>query len=139
MIRYIKGLRSLWKIRFRINECQNMYFLQHALSIFLQAEGKELKVSDDQITVTAMPMARRLIVSRLPQFSEEIYKQISSIKALHDSKLSRVRVLKSKSRDPAERISFDELGHEKDSFLKQNHALLLTYPGKIPGLDCVDD
>ncbi len=135
MINYIRGLCRLRKIRFNIQKCKDLYYLQGVLSSFLRAEGKEVRSLDNGQAVIPLPMVKRRIVSKLPQFSEAIHHQILAIRAEHNAKLSRTRVISKKHQPLPERISFDERVLGKDTFLKYNHALILTCPGKIPGMD----
>ncbi len=136
MINYIRGLCRLRKISFNIQECQDEYYLKYALSAFLKAEGKEVRSLNTGQTVIPLPMVKRRIVSKLPQFSEAIHRQMLVIRAGHDAKLSKERVISKKYQTSPERIEFDELVLAgKNASLKYNHALILTCPGKIPGMD----
>lgn len=136
MINYIRGLCRLRRISFNIQKCKDEYYLQSVLSSFLKAEGKEVRSLGNVQTVTALPWSKRRIVSKLPQFSEAIHQQIIAIRAEHDSNLSRERVIRKKYQSRPERIEFDEsVLTGRGASLKYNHALLLTCPGKIPGLD----
>lgn len=136
MVDYIRGLCRLRKISFKIQECKDEYYLKSVLSSFLKAEGKEVRSLDTGQAVLPLPMAKRGIVSRLPQFSEAIHQQIMVIRAEHEAKLSRVRVISKKHQDRPCRVEFDEsVLDRKGAFLEYNHALLLTCTGKIPGME----
>ncbi len=136
MINYIRGLYRLRKIRFNIQECKDEYCLKNALSAFLQAEGKEVRSLNTVQVVSCLPMVKRRVVSKLPQFSEAIHQQILALRAEHDAKLSKERVISKKHQARPERIEFDEsVLAGKGASLKYNHALLLTCPGNIPGMD----
>ncbi|WP_045217348.1 hypothetical protein [Desulfonatronovibrio magnus] len=136
MINYIRGLYRLRKIKFNIRQCRDMYYLQGVLTSFLKAEGKELRSLDTGKVVSPLPLVKRRIVSRLPQFSEAIHQQIMAIRAEHDAKLSKERVTRKKNHKEPARIEFDEsVLAGKCASLKYNHALILTCPGKIPGMD----
>uniref|UniRef100_UPI0025C07A9D hypothetical protein n=1 Tax=Desulfonatronospira sp. TaxID=1962951 RepID=UPI0025C07A9D len=132
----IRGLCRLRRIRFNIKECKDEYCLLSVLSAFLKAEGKEVRSLDTGQAVLPLPMAKRGIVSRLPQFSEAIHQQIMVIRAEHEAKLSRERVISKKHQDRPDKVEFDEsVLAQKGAFLEYNHALILTCPGKIPGMD----
>ena len=136
MVNYIRGLFRLRKIRFNIRKCRDVYYLQGVLTSFLKAEGKELRSLDTGQVVSPLPLVKRRIVSKMPQFSEAIHQQILAIRAEHDAKLSKERVKRKKYQSRPERIEFDEsVLTGKNASLKYNHALLLTSPGKIPGMD----
>lgn len=136
MINYIRGLYRLRKIRFNIRKCRDMYYLQGVLTSFLKAEGKELRSLDTGQVVSPLPLVKRRIVSKMPQFSESIHQQILEIRAEHDAKLSKERGKRKKYHSRPERIEFEEsVLAGRGAFLKYNHALILTCPGKIPGMD----
>ena len=69
MLDYIQGLYRLRKIRFNIQKCKDEYYLKSVLSSFLKAEGKEVRSLDTGQAVIPLPMVKRWIVSKLPQFS----------------------------------------------------------------------
>ena len=138
MLKYIKGLYRLWRIRFDIQGCECIYYLWGTLNLFLQAEGKLMQGLGPEHDVwkrkvCSHPIAKRPVVSRLPQFSEALHERIQELRIMHDSKFSTKRIIKPRPEFPPPIPSL--LSLEKDSFFRNNEALLLTYPGPIPEMD----
>lgn len=133
MLKYILGLLKLYKIRFDVENCQNLYFLQHILGLFLNAEGKRICYENSDKFIVAKPLGKPWIISRLPQFSERINEQIKKVRLLHDSKLSTLRIYKEKQ--PQFTPEVGKFASNKDSFFQNNEALLMTYPEYISDID----
>ena len=93
MITYLKGLWRLWKIRFDIRACQDIYFLRRTLEYFMHAEGKYMSGHGSSCFIASLPLGRPLIVSRLPQFSEILHDQIQNLRQMHDSRLATYRLV----------------------------------------------
>ena len=124
---YILGFLKLNKIHFDIENCQDIYFFQSLLDMFMRAENKKFEYVDFNKFVTSKPFSKPLIIAQLPQFSERIHEQIKKVRTKQDSKLSTKRIFKEE-----QPIAKPELGkfasNKKDSFFENNEALFLTLP-----------
>jgi len=135
MFKYFQSLLKLAKIRFEIENCQDIYFLQNILNTFMKAEGKRFQNTGSNKYVTPKPLRRPLIVSRLPQFSEAIHEQIKIIREKHDAKLSKVRIIKERPQGSCPVVGKFASPEHRDNFFQKNEALFLTHPKYIPGVD----
>ena len=81
------------------------------MSKSLKAEGKEVRSLDTGQTVFPLPMVKRRMFSKLTQFSEAIHQQIMVIRAEHEAKLYRERLISKKHQDRPCRVELEELFH----------------------------
>lgn len=133
---YFKGIYRLFKISFAIQDCEEIYFLQDTMKLFMRAENKTFQYGSrgNDFELYPRTIMRPRIISRLPQFSEALHYRIQELRAEQDSQLSKYRVYKKKAvMSPKQRHSL--LSLDEKSFFSNNEALLLTYPGHISGLD----
>ena len=135
MFKYFQSLCKLANIRFEIENCQDIYFLQNILNAFMKAEGKRFQNIGSSKYVTPKPLGRPLIVSRLPQFSEIIHERMMIVREKHDANLSKVRVIKERPQGSSPVVGKFASPEHRDNFFQKNEALFLTHPKYIPGVD----
>lgn len=136
MLHYLKGLCRLCRIGFAIQGCENIYYLQGTLKLFLCAENKTFQYEsrDNECAPSLRTITQPWIVSRLPQFSEALHERIRELRAEQEVQLSKYRVLRKKRvLVPCRGRSL--LSLDQEAFFRNNEALLLTYPDHISGLD----
>lgn len=139
MIKYFQGVFRLIKNRTAIKDCQDIYFLEGVLKIFMQAEGKRFIFEKTSKYVIPKPLGKPFIISKLPQFSESICQQIHNIRTFHDLKIPKAECLKECTHALPEIRKFVFSYTHNDDFFKKNIALFLTFPDYIPEIDFINE